>query len=88
MYISDLAYIVTVDKTVQGGFMEVFAGMTAEGGFYSSSFSTQSGEGISATSSYSASGSDFATAAAAQFSFPMAIDMMMFPEPMMSDMMF
>jgi hypothetical protein len=82
MCISDLAYIVTVDKTtVQGGFMEVFAGMTPDGGFYSSSFSAQSGVGISATASYSASGTDFATAEAAQISSPIAIDMM-FSEPM------
>jgi hypothetical protein len=87
MYISDLAYIVTVDKTVQGGFMGVFAGMTPDGGFYSSSFSIQSGEGSTATSSYSASGSDFATAEAAQFSLPMSMDMPMFFEPFMFDMM-
>jgi hypothetical protein len=83
MYISDLAYIVTVDKTVQGGFMEVFAGMTSDGGFYSSSFSVQSGQGSTATSSYSVSGSDFATAEAVQFSSRMP----MFSEPMMFDMM-
>jgi hypothetical protein len=88
MCISDLAYIVTVDKTVQGGFMEVFAGMTPDGGFYSSSFSAQEGYGGTASSSYSVSGDDFAMAEAAQFSSPRAIDMTMFSEPMMFDMMF
>jgi hypothetical protein len=78
MCISDLAYIVTADKPVQGGFMEVFAGTTADGGFYSASTSAQEGEGGTATSSYSASGNDFATAEATQVSSPMAIDMMMF----------
>lgn len=76
MCISDLTYIVTADKPVQGGVMEVFAGTTTDGGFYSSSTSAQEGEGSTATSSYSASGNDFATAGAAQFSSPMAIEIM------------
>jgi hypothetical protein len=82
MCISDLTYIVTADKPVRGGFMEVFAGTTDDGGFYSSSSSMQEGEGGTATSSYSASGGDFAMAEATQFSSPMAIDMM-FSEPIM-----
>jgi hypothetical protein len=88
MYISDLAYMVTVDKTIQGGFMEVFAGITPDGGFYSFASSAQEGEGSIATSSYSASGNDFAIAEATEYWSPLAIDTMMFSEPMMLDMMF
>jgi hypothetical protein len=76
MCISDLAYLVTADKPVLGGFMELFVGTTDDGGFYSSSSSSQEGEGGKASSSYSASGNDFAMAEAAQFSSPMAIEMM------------
>jgi hypothetical protein len=76
MNISDLTYVVTADGNVRGGFMEVFVGTTPEGGFYSSSTSAQEAEGGTATSSYSASGTDFAMADAAQFSSPMAIEMM------------
>jgi hypothetical protein len=75
MNISDLTYVVTADRTVRGGFMEVFVG-TMPGGFYSSSTSAQEGEGGTATSSYSASGNDFAMAEALEFSSPMAIEMM------------
>ncbi|NJM47889.1 MAG: hypothetical protein HC860_18380 [Alkalinema sp. RU_4_3] len=79
MCISDLAYIVTADKPVLGGFMELFVGTTTDdGGYYSFSSSTQEGEGSTATSSYSASGNDFAVAEATQFSSPMAIEMMLF----------